>query len=103
MSLPSVELRGITAFRTIEDDPYREVVRELLEAMLDSGGHEQQVARREGMALRAVHELAAARHDHVDLVAGVRLLRIGAARRVELDAQRSALEGDREALARGAG
>ena len=70
--------------------------------MLDPRGHQHQVAGAEGMALGPVQELAAAGDHHVHLVAGVRLLGIGPARRVELDAEAVALEGDREPLAGGA-
>src|SRR5215203_3768168 len=75
----------LTALGTVEDDPHRKVVREVLEAMLDACWYEQHVAWTEWAALGSVDEFAAPAHDHVQLVAGVRRLRVCTARRVDLD------------------
>ena len=64
---------------------------------------EEHVARPKRSSFVAVEELAAARDDEVDLVARVGLLRIGAARRVDLDLERAVLEDRRVALAAGPG
>src|SRR5215210_219457 len=73
------------AFRAVEDDPHYKVVREIFEAVLDAGWHEQYVAGAEGMALRPVDERPVSAYDHVHFVAGMRRLRVGAAGRVDLD------------------
>src|SRR5215208_3444835 len=73
------------AFRAVEDDPHHKVVREIFEAVLDAGWHEQYVAGAEGMAIRPVDERPVSAYDHVHFVAGMRRLRVGAAGRVDLD------------------
>jgi hypothetical protein len=91
------------AFRPVEDDPHDEVFGEVLEAVDDAGGHEEEVAGGERVSLLAVDELAAALGDDVSLVARVRLLRVSPARRVNLDREAAALKHFREALAARAG
>src|SRR5215217_8542933 len=76
---------GFPAFRAVEDDPHYKVIREIFEAVLDGGWHEQYVARAEGMALLPVEERSVSAYDHVHFVAGMRRLRVGAAGRVDLD------------------
>src|SRR5215204_4623777 len=76
---------GLTAFRAVEDDPNGEIVGEVFEAVLGPSRHEQHVARTEGMALRPVDERPGSTDDHVQLVAGMRRLRVGAAGSVDLD------------------
>src|SRR5687768_18193509 len=46
---------GLPAFRAVEDDPHHKIVREIFEAVLDAGWHEQYVARAEGMARSEEH------------------------------------------------
>ncbi len=60
--------------------------------MLDAGRHEEQVARREPMPLRAVPESAGASDYDVDLIPGVGFLRIVLSWSVQLDAQRPVAE-----------
>src|SRR4029079_14644155 len=83
----------------VEEDPDKEIVAELLEAVDDAGFDEQHVGRGDRMAMRAVDEPAGTTRDDVRLVTRVRLLRIDAARRVELHLQRSVLEDRGRALA----
>src|SRR5687768_13585988 len=76
---------GLPAFRAVEDDPHHKIVREIFEAVLDAGWHEQYVARAEGMAVLPVDERPVSAYDHVHLIAGMRRLRVAAAGRVDLD------------------
>jgi hypothetical protein len=57
-----------------KDDPGGEVVREILEAVVDPGRHEERVAGREVLPLPVIEERALARHDDIKLVALVRPL-----------------------------
>ena len=71
--------------RTVEDDPHREIVREIFEPVRRVRGGEQQIA---GLARRhpvVDAELAGPRGDDVKLVAVVRGLRVMAFGRVEPD------------------
>src|SRR5215204_5139783 len=92
---------GLTAFRAVEDDPNGEIVGEVFEAVLGPSRHEQHVARTEGMALRPVDERAASTDDHVQLVAGMRRLRVGAAGSVDLDLHATVPQHLREPLSFG--
>src|SRR5215211_9305809 len=83
---------GFSALWTVEDDPHHKVVREIFEAVLDAGWHEQYVARAEGMAVRPVDERPVSADDHVHFVAGMRRLRVGAAGRVDLDLHATVFE-----------
>ena len=80
---------ALATFRPVEHDPRREIIAELLEAVRDARRHEQEFTGPECRARIAADEFTGACNDHVHLVARVRLLRIVAARRIELDAQRA--------------
>src|SRR3954465_4308516 len=67
--------------------------------MLFVGGDEEHVARVELGSLLAGDKVAATSHHDINLIAGVRLLRIFPARGVELDAERAVLKQFGEALA----
>src|SRR5215210_3592633 len=84
---------GLPAFWTVED----------LEAVFDVSGDEQHVARTEWAALRPVDELPAPAHDHVELVAGVRCLRVCATGSVDLDLHAPVPEHLREPFSAGPG
>src|ERR1700759_3893321 len=71
--------------------------------MRDARGHEEQVAGRYALTFVAVDELASAACDDVNLVARVWLLRVRAARRVNLDDERAVLKSLGETLAARAG
>jgi hypothetical protein len=60
---------GLPAFGSEEQDPDREVVAELLEAMLHSSGYEQKIAGLEPLARFAIGEDAASRNDGIDFIA----------------------------------
>ena len=96
-------LGWLAAIGSVEHDPDREVVREVLESVRDTGGDEQQISRRDRLSRRPVEERAAAGGDDVDLVALVRALWVVTAWRVELDGERAMLEQLDEALTRRAG
>jgi hypothetical protein len=67
------------------------------------GGREEDVAGTEYTRLLAEDEISAALQDDVDLVSRVRLLRVVAAGRLDLNFERAVGEDRREALARGRG
>ena len=69
-----------SAFGTVEEHPDEEIVAELFEAVDHARLGEEHVVQRNRMAMRTVDEPAATARDDVDLVARMRLLRIGAAR-----------------------
>ena len=69
-----------SAFGTVEEHPDQEIVAELFEAVNHACFDEQHVGHRDRVAMGAVYEPSASARDHVDLVARMRLLRIGAAR-----------------------
>ena len=91
--------RPLAALGSVEDDPDGQVVGEVLEAVLDPGGDEQEVAGAEAVPGRAVDEPALAPHHDVHLVPAVRRLGIDATGGEQLDAQRAVLVGDDEGLA----
>src|ERR1035438_5341216 len=73
----------LPALGAVEKYPRCEIVGEFHEAMLLTGGHEQHVARSEGKLFGPTLKASRAGSDDVDLVAGVRMLPIAAARRVQ--------------------
>jgi hypothetical protein len=62
--------------RAVEDDPDGEVVGEVLEPVLNSRGHEDEVSGFERIATAIVKEHAPAPHDDVDLVLDMRRLAV---------------------------
>jgi hypothetical protein len=64
--------RNLATPGAIEEDPYRQVLREVLESMLDSRGHEEEIAWPERVPPAVVKEDAAPMDDDVDLVLLVR-------------------------------
>ena len=86
------------AFRPIKDNPGDEVIREMFKTMLDSGGDEEEIACLEEEAIAAAQEFAAALHDYVNFVAGVRRLRVVPARSVNLDLQAGVLKDSGESF-----
>ena len=69
-----------SAFGTVEEHPDQEIIAELFEAVNHPCFDEQHVGHRDRVATGAVYEPSASARDHVDLVARMRLLKIGAAR-----------------------
>src|SRR5438552_14296919 len=78
---------GLSAFRSIEEHPDREVVGKVLEAVYDARLGEEHVVRSEPMPSSAVDEPTFASRNDVNLVTHMRRLRIVTARSVELDLQ----------------
>src|SRR5262249_29799317 len=64
--------RNLATTGAVEDDPHGEVLGKVLEAMLGSRSHEQEIARPERVPLAVMKEDAAAADDNVNLVLGVR-------------------------------
>ncbi len=71
--------------------------------MHDSRGDEERVTRPERLALAAVQERSGTADDDIELIAAVRLLRVAAARRVQLQLERAVAEQRDETLAAGSG
>ena len=67
--------------------------------MHDAGFDKQHVVRRKRVATPAVDEPTGAARDDIRLVACVRLLQVGATRRVQLDLERPVLEDGSRAFA----
>lgn len=103
MAVDSLADISFTAFRAIEENPYREVLAEVLKAVFDFGGDEQNVVRSKCLAHSAANKLAGALRHDVDFIARVRSLRIAPARRIELYHQRTVFEERHRALALGTG
>jgi len=82
-------LRLLAALGAIEDDPDHGIVGKVLEAVVDSRGHKENVTGPEWMALSAIPKSSASLHHDVNLVFGVRGLRILPPRCVDLDAERA--------------
>jgi hypothetical protein len=94
-------LSDFAPFGSIEEDPDRQVVGELLEAMHDPRGDEQDVPPPEAVPFRAVDEEALAPDHDIDLVARMRLLGIVTSGCIELDRERPVLKRHDEATALG--
>src|SRR3954466_1643408 len=71
----------------VKQHPHGEVVCEVLEAVRFAGGGKQEVARLELLPRAFADILSAAPDDDIHFVAGVRLLRIDAVRRVDFELQ----------------
>jgi len=82
----------LAAFGTVEEHPHREIPGEVLKAVFDPCGCEQNVMRTERLALSAANKLTCALRYDIDLIAGVRSLWIASPRRIELDDQRAVLK-----------
>src|SRR5918912_611041 len=89
---------GFAALRAVEYDPDDYVIAEILEAVDLACGSEQQVAGAERLAALSDDEIPAALYNDVHFIARVRLLRVRAARRVDLHEQTAMLEDGREPL-----
>ena len=77
----------LAALGAIEDDPDHEIVGEILEAVVGSGGHEEKVAGRKWVALAPIAESSTSLHHDVYLVFGVRGLGLASPRRIHLDTE----------------
>src|SRR5262245_25020384 len=84
--------RHFAAGRPVEDHPDGEVVGEILEPVLGTGGDEHHIARPERIAPAIVEQDAAPADDRVDLVLVVRRLPVRVHRQRQLQVQRAALE-----------
>jgi hypothetical protein len=92
---------ALAAARAIENAPHCEVLCNVLELMLDTGSHEQEVAWLEWLALAVVKENASASQDDVKLVLLVRCLWDGALRDGERDIESATLQNDGGVIAGG--
>ena len=85
-------LSRFSAVGAVEEYPGCEVVGEIFEAMVVTGGHEDKGAGRNFMTMLAVEKEAFALGDQIDFVAPVGFLRVVAAWGVEFDFQRAMCE-----------
>src|SRR5215472_19309665 len=85
-------LRMLTAFRAVKQHPHHKIVAEVFKAVNLSRGGEQHVTRSKLQPLSFDDKPAGSRGHHVELVAGMGLLRIGALGRVDLYLQGAMLE-----------
>src|SRR4029450_2884862 len=76
----------------IEYSPHEQVVAEVFEVMVDSGGYEEKVTRLERISHAIVEQDASTADDDVDLVLCMRRLFVGACRRRELHVERAVAE-----------
>src|ERR1022692_1370027 len=81
-----------TALRPVEKHSRREIVSKFYEAMLLAGGDEQNISRTKADFFSFPLKASRAGGDHVNLVASVGVLMIGAARRVQLHRERAVAE-----------
>src|SRR5438128_12684226 len=82
----------LAALGPVEEDPDREVVAEVFEAVGDAGRREEEIAGSERQALPFDHKGPRTLDDDVALVARVRRLRVRADRPVDLDLQAAVAE-----------
>jgi hypothetical protein len=68
---------GLATVGPVEHSPHGEIAAQLTKLMLDTGGHEQQVASLKGFPFAIVKQNTAASNDNVKLVLLVRRLRYG--------------------------
>src|ERR1019366_2625939 len=92
----SLQIRGsgfltvcFAALRSVEKYPRREIVGKFYEAMLLAGGDEQNISRTKADFFSFPFKASCAGSDHVNLVARVGVLMIGAARRIQLHRKRA--------------
>src|SRR5262249_5890978 len=90
--LLSMLLRMLAAFRAVKHHPHHKIVAEVFEAVNLSRRREQRVTRSKLQPLPFVNKPAGSRSHHVELVAGMGLLRVRALGRVDLYLQRAVLE-----------
>ena len=93
-----MNLRWFSAFRSIEQHPQRQVAGEVFKPVFDARGREQDIRWSKLPAVVAANVLTGASGHEINFVARVRLLRIDAARRVDLDQQTAMLENGGKAL-----
>src|SRR5215472_1243684 len=84
--------RMLAAFRAVKHYPHRKIVAEVFKAVNLSRGREQRVTRSKLQPLSFVNKPAGSGGHHVELVAGMGLLRVRALGRVDLYLQRAVLE-----------
>src|ERR1035438_1878381 len=72
------------ALRPVEKYPRREIVGKFYEAMLLAGGDEQNISRTKADLFSFPLKASRAGSDHINFVARVGMLMIGAARRIQL-------------------
>src|SRR5215469_13030287 len=82
----------LAAFRPVKHHPHGKIVAEVFKAVNLSRGREQRVTRSKLQPLSFVNKPAGSKGHHVDLVAGMGLLRVRALGRVDLYLQRAVLE-----------
>src|SRR5262245_35654778 len=93
---------NLAAGRPVKDPPHGKILRNVLNLMLGSRSHEQQVARVEQIPLAVVEEDSATANDKINLILSVRCLLSRVQREGKSYIQRAALEDDNGVLARGA-
>ena len=93
----------LPAFRPVKENPSREILSELHEAMLIASRHEQNVSRAKTNFFSSPFEASRAGGDHVNLIAGVRMLPVVAPGRVQLHRERAVPKQFHRALAVRAG
>src|ERR1035438_10758526 len=91
------------ALRAVEKYPRREIVGKFYEVMLLASGDEQNISRTEAHFFSFPLKASGAGGEHVNLVARVGVLMIGAARRIQLHRKRAVAKQFHRALAIGAG
>src|SRR5689334_25047924 len=92
-----------TAFRAVEHHPDSQIAGEVFEAVRDAGRGEEDVGWSKRSARVAANKLTGAGSNEVELVACVRLLWVGAARRIDLHQQTAVLKDGGKALSFRAG
>ena len=80
------------AFRSVEEDPYGEIVGEIFEAMFDAGTDKEKIVWAELLSLAFADKFPGAGDHYVNFILLVRRLRIGPARRVKFYLERAMLE-----------
>ena len=76
---------ALSTFRSVEENPEREIVREIFEPVFDARRDKQEIVRSKFSAFSATDEIAAPADDNVDFIARVWSLWIASARSVEFD------------------
>src|ERR1051325_5525448 len=98
-NLRNLWLRWFSALWSIEQNPQRQITGEVFKPMFDPGRGEENIGWSKRLPALAADVFTRARRDKINFVARVWLLRIDAARRIDLDEQTPVLEHSCKALA----
>ena len=90
--ISSVIVVGLPAFRSVEENPCREIFTKVFKTVYRHCRHKKEVSGGEGKAFFTADKVSVARQNYIDLIPVVRILVISADWLIDLDVQSSVVE-----------